>query len=153
MANSYTQVLIQYVFTVKGRDFFIPEKYFPDLNSYIAGIIKKRKGKSLAISNVPDHMHVFMQFPKEYTISKMIQEIKANSSKYINDNQWFKAKFQWQSGYGAFSYSYSQMNNVIQYILNQKEHHRHVSFKEEYFQYLKLFNIEYDDHYVFEFYE
>ncbi|MCH7721784.1 MAG: IS200/IS605 family transposase [Bacteroidetes bacterium] len=153
MANSYTQIYIQYVFAVKYRMNFLKQEHDDQLQKYITGIVQKRKCKMLAINNVPDHMHFFVGLHPSYPVSKLIQEVKAISSKFINDNKWYNNKFQWQVGYGAFSYSHSQIGNVIRYINNQKEHHRKKTFRDEYYEFLKIFGIDYDEKYLFEYYD
>ncbi len=153
MANSYTQLYIHYVFAVKGRKHFLAHEHNDELQKYITGIIKNRNCKMLAINNVSDHMHFFVGQNPQYSVSKLMQESKAISSKFINDSNWYKTKFHWQTGYGAFSYSHSQINNVIHYIKNQQKHHKVAIFKEEYLEILEKFNVSYDGKYMFEFYE
>jgi putative transposase len=152
MPNSYTQIFIQYIFAVNSRENFIDIKYNDELQKYITGIIQNRKCKLLAINNVPDHMHILTAIHPTFSISKLIQEIKANSSKFINEKKWSNNKFKWQEGYGAFSYSKSQIDTVVKYINNQQEHHKTKTFKEEYIGFLNKYTIEYDKKYLFEFY-
>ncbi len=152
MANSYTQITVQFVFAVKGRENFLLPKYNDELQKYITGIVQNRKSKMLAINNMPDHIHILIGLSPTYSISKMAQEIKNNSSKFINQKKWYPHKFSWQNGYGAFSYSHSHRSRVIQYIDNQQKHHQKETFENEYYNFLNKFGIEYDDEYVFEFY-
>ena len=152
MPKTYTQLYVQYVFTVKGRKNFIPKSHNKQLHKYIRGIIEKRKSTLLAINNMSDHMHILTSINPNYSFSKFIQEIKAGSSKYINDQKWIAGKFQWQSGYGAFSYSKSHIEDVVNYIKNQEHHHQKKTFREEYIDFLEKFSVEYDDKYLFEFY-
>ena len=153
MANSYTQIYIQYIFAVKYRKNFLLQKNNDELQKYITGIVQNRKCKMLAINNVPDHLHMLVGLHPTYSVSKLIQEVKSISSKFINDNNWIDHEFNWQIGYGAFSYSRSQIDNVIKYINNQQEHHRKITFREEYLEFLEKFEIEYDEKFLFEFYD
>ena len=153
MANSYTQIYIQYVFTVKGKENFLPSQHDEELQKYIRGIVEKRKSILVAINNTPDHVHILISLNPNQSISKLIQEIKSISSKFINDNKWIKGKFQWQRGYGAFSYSKSHIENVEKYIEEQQRHHQNRTFREEFIDFLEKFRIEYDDKYLFEFYD
>ena len=151
MANTYTQILVQVVFAVKGRQSLISEKHREQVEKYVCGIIANKKSKPLAIYCNPDHCHILIGLHPLVSISEMARDIKANSSKWINENKWVLGKFSWQEGYGAFTYSRSQLSQVVQYIRNQPEHHRKKTFREEYMDFLQKFDIEYDDKYVFEF--
>lgn len=151
MANTYTQILVQIVFAVKGRQNLISEKHRESIEKYICGIVTNKKSKPLAIFCNPDHCHILIGLHPSVSISEMARDIKANSSKWMNENKWVMGKFVWQEGYGAFTYSRSQLNQVVQYIRNQPEHHRKKSFREEYMEFLEKFEIEYDDKYLFEF--
>ncbi len=153
MANTYTQLYVQIIFAVKHRKNLIQEKYRIELEKYICGIVKNNKSKPLAIFCNPDHIHILLGLHPTIAISDITRDIKASSSKLINEKKWFSGKFNWQDGYGAFTYSKSQLNNVIKYILNQPDHHRKKTFKEEYLSFLKAFEIEYDEKYLFEWYE
>ena len=138
MANTYSQISIHAIFAVKGRENFIIKAWREDLHSYIAGIINQDDGlKSLAVGGWKDHVHIFFGLSVSLPISDVLRIVKSKSSKWINDKKHVKGKFQWQEGYSAFSYSKSQRNNVIQYIINQEEHHRTKTFKEEYFEILR----------------
>ncbi|MFS4418131.1 IS200/IS605 family transposase [Maribacter sp. 2307ULW6-5] len=151
MANTYTQILVQIVFAVKGRQNLITEKHRESIEKYICGIVTNKKSKPLAIYCNPDHCHILIGLHPSVSTSEMAQDIKANSSKWINENKWVMGKFNWQEGHGAFTYSRSQLNQVVQYIRNQPEHHRKKTFREEYISFLEKFEIDYDDQYVFEF--
>ena len=153
MANSYTQITIQYIFAVKGRKNFLLPKYNDELQKYITGIIQNRKSKLLSINNVEDHIHILIGLSPTYSISKMAQEIKNNSSKFINQKKWYPHKFNWQTGYGAFSYSHSHRSAVCKYIENQQIHHQTENFQAEYLNFLNKFEIEFKNEYVFEFYD
>lgn len=149
MANTYTQIYIQIVFAVKGRQNLIVEKHRDKLEKYMCGIIKNNKSKALAIYCNPDHTHILIGLHPVISISDMARDIKANSSKWINENKWFLGQFRWQEGYGAFTYSKSQIDMVAKYILNQPKHHKKTTFKDEYINFLKKFEIEYDEKYLF----
>ena len=149
MPNTYSQIYIQIVFAVKGRQNLIKPKNREELQKYIGGIVQNRNQKLLAIYAMPDHIHILVGISPVITISDFVRDIKSGSSKFINDNNWTVGKFHWQEGYGAFSYSKSQIDNVIQYILNQEEHHKRKSFREEYIDFLQKFEIEYDEKYLF----
>lgn len=151
MANTYTQLLIQIVFAVKGRQNLILEKDRIQIEKYICGIISNKNSKPIAIYCNPDHCHVLIGIDPSISISKLTGEFKANSSKWINEQRMIPGKFEWQDGFGAFSYSKSQLDAVVKYILNQKEHHRKVTFREEYLQLLEKFEIDYDEKYLFDF--
>jgi REP element-mobilizing transposase RayT len=153
MANSFIQAYVHYVFAVKGRINFLKKEHNDELQKYITGIAQNRNCKMLAINNMPDHIHIFLGQHPSYSISKTIQEIKSVSSKFINDKNWYNSKFHWQTGYGAFTYSHSQIDNVIRYIMEQQQHHKKKIFKEEYIEFLAKFEIEYDEKYLFEFYD
>lgn len=153
MANTYTQLYVQFVFTVKFRDKLIPKKHKEELQKYITGIVQGQKHKLLAINCMPDHVHVFVGMKPIQSVSDLIQDIKTNSSLFINDKNWFQGKFAWQDGYGAFTYGHSQIPVVIRYIENQEEHHRRKSFREEYLNFLKKFEVPYDARYLFEFFD
>lgn len=154
MANTYSQIYIQFIFAVKGRERQILEAHRERLQQYISGIVKAHGQKMLAIYANPDHIHLLVGFNKlDVKISDFIRDIKSNSSKKINEENWFMGKFNWQEGYGAFSYSKSQMDNVVKYILNQKEHHSKKSFRQEYLEFLDKFEVDYDEKYLFEFYD
>ena len=150
MPNTYTQIYVQIVFVVKRRQNLITETNRENLEKYICGIISNKKSKPLAIYCNPDHTHVLIGLHPSVSISDMSRDIKANSSKWINDNNWLKHEFHWQTGFGAFTYSKSQIDRVAKYILNQSEHHKKKSFKEEYINLLEKYGIEYDERYLFE---
>ena len=153
MANTYTQINIHAIFAVQGRENIIFQKYREELFKYITGILNHHKQFSLAVNGDRDHVHVFFEMHPTIALSDVIRIVKSNSSKWINERKFVKGKFTWQEGYGAFSYSRSQRNKVIKYIMNQEKHHNKKTFKEEYLNLLKKFQIDFDDHYVFEFYD
>lgn len=149
MANTYTQLYIHIVFTVKNRESIIPKKHKEELHQYTTGIIQKRNHKLLAINFMPDHVHVFIGYKPSQPLPDLVRDIKANTSKFINEKHWKTGRFSWQVGYGAFSYSKSGIDNVIKYIKNQEIHHKKSSFKEEYLKLLKKFEVDYDEQYLF----
>jgi putative transposase len=149
MANTYTQIYLQLVFSPLGRENLIPTKHKEELNKYTTGIIQNRKHKLLAINYMPDHVHILIGYQPSQPLTDLLRDIKSNSSLFINKNKWLPGKFQWQGGYGAFSYSKSQIDDVINYIRNQEEHHKRSTFKEEYLNILKKYAVEYDEKYLF----
>jgi REP element-mobilizing transposase RayT len=132
LANTYTQIYIHIVFAVEKRQNLIPLENLNQIEKYITGIVQNSGHKLIAISCVSDHAHLLVGLKPSISISDLVRDIKANSSKFINENQWVIGKFNWQEGFGAFSYSRSQIGNVSEYILNQKEHHKKKTFREEY---------------------
>jgi REP element-mobilizing transposase RayT len=150
MANTYSQIYIHLVFAVQGRLNLIPEKNREELQKYITGIIKNRDQKLLAIYCMPDHTHIFIGMRPSVSISDLVREIKAVSSKFINEKKWMSGKFNWQEGFGAFSHTQSNIDAVVNYINNQPEHHKKKNFKEEYIKILKDFQVEYDEKYLFD---
>jgi len=153
MANTYLQIYIQIVFAVKGRENFILKQNREELHQYIAGIVRNRNQKLLSVFSMPDHTHLLIGINSSISISDLVRDIKAGSSKFINDSKWMKFKFNWQEGYGAFSYSRSHIDKVINYILNQEDHHKKISFRDEYLDFLKKYEIEYNEKYLFDCYE
>ena len=153
MPNTYSQIYIQIVFTVKGRENLIDKNHKEELQKFISGIVQNRKQKLLAIYAMPDHIHILVGIKPNIAISDLVRDIKAGSSKFINDNRWINGKFNWQEGFGAFSYSRNQIDNVIKYIANQEAHHKKTSFRDEYIDFLKTYEIDYDENYLFEWIE
>jgi REP element-mobilizing transposase RayT len=149
MPNTYTQLYIHYVFAVQGRPNVIQAKHREELHKFITGIVQKRGHKMIAIFCMPNHIHILIGLHPDMSVSDLARDIKAGSSGFINDRKWVQGKFNWQEGFGAFSYSRSQLNKVIKYILSQEEHHRKKTFKEEYLDLLDKFGIEYDSKYLF----
>lgn len=149
MPNTYTQIHIQFVFAVKFRKALIEDSYKQELYQYIIGIVQNYGHKMLAINGVSDHIHIFIGMRPTQSISDLMQDVKGSSSKWINEKKFLKVKFEWQEGYGAFSYSKSHVQNVIKYVYNQEKHHAKQTFKDEYLEFLKKFDIEYDERYIF----
>ncbi|MFC4475985.1 IS200/IS605 family transposase [Flavobacterium chungangensis] len=150
MANTYSQLYVQIVFAVKGRQNLISKKCKDEIYKYITGIITNQKQKLIAINGMPDHIHILVGIKPNVSISDLVRDIKTSSSKFINEQKWINGKFEWQTGFGAFSYGHSQLTPVIKYIENQEEHHRTKTFKEEYIMFLKLFNIDFKNEYIFD---
>ena len=153
MPDTFSQIYIQYVFAVKGRESLIMSSFQDELYKYITGIVNGKDQKSLAVNGMPDHIHVLVGLKPAMRISDLIRDIKNNSTNFINEKGILKQKFSWQDGYGAFSYSESNFGNVIDYIKNQKEHHKRKTFRQEYLGFLKKFNIPYEEKYLFDFYD
>ena len=150
MADTFSQIYIHLVFSVKGRQNIIHKTWREELFKYVSGIIKGRDQKVFAIGGMPDHIHILISLRPNYLVSELVNSVKTNSSKWINSKGFIKGKFNWQEGYGAFSYGQSQLDHVIQYINNQELHHQRKSFKEEYIELLEKFNIKFDEKYLFD---
>lgn len=150
MANTFTQIYVQIVFAVKGRKNLIAEEYRDEVEKFICGIIKNNNSKALAIYCNPDHVHILIGIHPSISVSNIARDIKAGSSKWINEKKWVKGKFRWQEGYGAFTYSKSQIDAVVKYILNQPLHHKKTTFKEEYHKILNDLDIKFDEQYLFD---
>jgi len=153
MANTYSQLNVHCVFAVQGRENFITQDFRDDLHRYMAGILKGDRAYPLAVNGWLDHVHVFFELHPTVSVSDQMRMLKATSSKWINNNKLVRGKFRWQEGFGSFSYSRSQRDVVINYIMNQEEHHRNQSFREEYLDLLRKFDIPFEDIYLFEFYD
>ncbi|WP_419487511.1 IS200/IS605 family transposase [Chryseobacterium bernardetii] len=149
MANTYTQIYIQIVFAVKGRQNLISKENRDELHQFITGIISNRNQRLFAVFAMPDHVHILVSMNPTLAVSDLVRDIKAGSSKFINEKRWVNGKFNWQEGYGAFSYSKSSVDSVVKYILNQEEHHKKKTFREEYLDFMSKFEIEYDPKYLF----
>jgi putative transposase len=153
MANTYTQIYIQIIFAVQNRKSLIGQSWEEELYKYITGIITQKEQKLLAINGMPDHIHIFIGMKPTCCLSDLVREIKKATNSFIKDNHFCPLGFNWQDGFGAFSYSHSQLDNVIGYIQNQKIHHQKKTFKEEYLGFLEKFNIEFKNEYLFEWIE
>jgi len=150
MANTYSQIYIHIIFAVKGRQNLINETHKEELQKYITGIIKNKRQKLIEINIMPDHVHILIGLEPDKSISDLVRDIKSNSSGLINSRRWIPGEFNWQKGFGAFSYSHSQIDKVVKYINNQELHHRKKSFKEEYLEMLGKYSVQYDEKYLFE---
>ena len=149
MANTYTQIHIHAIFAVQFRFGLIQNDWKDELYKYITGIVQKQNHKMLCINGMPDHVHIFFGMRPVQSLSDLLQDIKSGSAGWINKCKLVRGRFQWQEGYGAFSYSKSQANDVINYIRNQEAHHRHKRFLDEYQELLEEFGVEYDGRYLF----
>ncbi|MFT3752354.1 MAG: IS200/IS605 family transposase [Paludibacter sp.] len=149
MPNTYSQIYIHVVFAVKNRDAAISVVWEEELYKYITGIIQCKGQKLLAINGMPDHIHFLIGMRPTCCLSDLVREVKKSSNSFIAEKKFIKYKFDWQEGFGAFSYSHSHLDNVIKYILAQKEHHSKTTFKEEYLNVLNKFEIEFKHEYIF----
>ncbi|MCX7547812.1 IS200/IS605 family transposase [Xanthomarina sp. F1114] len=148
MANTYTQIHIQAVFAVKNRESLIHNKWKEELYKYITGILQNNNHKMLIINGMPNHIHILFGMRPTQSLSELMQQIKQDSSKWINQKGFINGKFSWQSGYGAFSYSKNELPRIINYIKNQEEHHKSASFSEEYLKLLNDFKVDFDERYI-----
>jgi putative transposase len=149
MANTYSQIYIQVVFAVEGRQNLIKAAHKEEIQRYMTGILARRNQKALAIHCMPEHTHILIGMTPDVMLSDLVRDIKTATSNFINDRKWIRGRFHWQEGFGAFSYARSQVNQVIHYIQDQKDHHARTSFWDEYLAFLKKFGVEYDERYVF----
>jgi putative transposase len=150
MAGTFSQIYIQVVFAVKGRENLIDNEWKEELHKYISGIIAAKGQKAIIVNGVSDHIHCFIGLKPSIAISDLVRDIKNNSTNFINERKFIKGKFRWQEGFGVFSYSQSQINDVYNYILNQEEHHRKKTFKDEYVEFLKDNHVDYKPEYLFD---
>ena len=149
MANTYHQIYLQTVFAVKYRKAVIDKAWSSQLYAVIGNLINESSCKTIIVNGVEDHVHCFIGLKPVVSVSELMKAVKAKSSKYINDHSLTKSRFEWQVGYGVFSYSQSQVDKVYKYILNQEAHHKKQTFRDEYLDFLKKFKIDYDEKYVF----
>ena len=153
MANTFSQIYIQTVFAVAVRQCLIRADFKEELQKYIAGIIRNEGQKLIAINCMPDHAHVLIGLKPRIALSDLIRDVKSESSEFINRKRWIKGRFNWQEGFGAFSYSHSHLDSVIAYIRNQEKHHARKSFRSEYLSLLKRFDIAYEPKFLFQFFD
>lgn len=151
--GTYSQIYIQLVFAVKGRDSLVNALWEEELYKYITGIVTNKGQKMLAINGMPDHIHLLIGMKPSCCLSDLVREIKKSTNEFVNEKRVTPFHFQWQEGFGAFSYSHSALDNVIHYIMNQKEHHHKKTFREEYVEFLQKFQIDYKDEFLFEWIE
>lgn len=151
MANTFSQIYLQFVFAVKQRESIIPRENKEELHKYITGLVENRKAKMLAVHCMPDHSHLFVGFKPTILIADFIKEIKVESNEFINTKKWIRGKFNWQEGYGVFSYSHSHINAVVRYVLNQEIHHQKKAFRQEYHEFLEKFEIPFEERFLFDF--
>ena len=149
MANTYSQIYIQVVFAVESRQNLIDPAHNEELQKYISGILTAQRQKLIAINNMPDHVHLLIGQRPDSNLSDLVRDIKSGSTNFINRSRWIRGRFNWQQGFGAFSYSRSQLNDVIRYVQNQQRHYQKRSFRDEYLSLLKKFNVSYDERYIF----
>ena len=149
MANTYSQIYIQIVFAVEGRQNLIDPIHNDELQKYITGIVTAQRQKLIAINNMPDHVHILIGQRPDSALSDLVGDIKSGSTNFINRQRWVKGRFNWQEGFGAFSYSRSQLDAVIRYVKNQQKHHQKHSFRDEYVKLLDKFDVPYDERYIF----
>jgi len=150
MAGAYSQILLQYVIVVKGRQNLLNKVWRDEVFKYISGIISSKSQKPLIVNGVEDHVHILLGLKPSMNISELIRDIKNNTTNFINEKEFLKSKFSWQEGYGVFSYSNSQLKNVYEYIANQEEHHKKKTFKEEYLEFLAEHDIAFEEKYLFD---
>jgi putative transposase len=150
MPNTYTQIHIQAIFAVKYRDAVIDNAWQERLHQYITAIIQKNTHKMLSVNSMPDHMHLFFGFRPTQSLSDLMQIVKGESSEWINKQKFTSSVFRWQAGYGAFSYARSQVKTIADYVQNQQQHHQKKTFLEEYEKFLKAFEVDYDERYIFQ---
>jgi len=153
MANTFSQIYLQFVFAVRNRESLISKDHKEELHKYITALVQNRKAKMLAINCMPDHVHLFVGFKPTVLISDFVKEIKVESNEFINSKQWIKGKFSWQEGYGVFSYSHSHIDRVVKYVLDQEIHHQKKTFKQEYLALLEKFDIVFEERFLFDFIE
>lgn len=153
MANTYTQLYVQFVFSVKGRENLITETFRDELEKVMCGIVSNHKCKTYAIYCNPDHTHVFVGMHPTISPSTLMEQVKSGATNWLNSKNYIRGKFAWQDGYGAFSYSRSHIDNVVKYIHNQPEHHKKQLFSDEYLLLLEKFDVDYDAKYLFEWYD
>jgi len=149
MANTYTQIYIQVVFAVEGRQNLIRPEHKEELQKYMTGIVTGQGQKLLAIHCMPDHTHILIGQQPDIALSDLVAAIKTGATNFINRSRWIAGRFNWQGGFGAFSYSHSQLTPVIRYIQNQVRHHAKKTFRQEYVEFLKKFNVVHDERYIF----
>ncbi|MBO0950302.1 IS200/IS605 family transposase [Fibrella forsythiae] len=149
MANTYSQLYLHVVFAVKHRHGLIRSAWKEDLYRYMTGIVRHQGHKLIAINGMPDHVHAFIGVNPKQAIAELVQYFKMDSSKWINEKRLTPSRFEWQTGYGAFSYSHSQIGTVVNYIENQEQHHQKQSVHDEYIAFLQKFDVPYDERYVF----
>lgn len=149
-SGTFSQIYIQVVFAVKNRAAMIDKSWEEELYKYISGIVTNKGQKLIAINGMPDHIHILIGLKPSCNLSDLVREIKKSSNQYIKEKGFVRSRFEWQQGYGAFSYSHSVIDSVVKYIQRQKEHHKKRSFKEEYIDFLEKYQVDYDRKYLFE---
>ena len=150
MSHTYTKLLTHIIFSTKHRFPFIDPELGSRLFPYMGGIIRKLEGWPILINGIPDHVHILASLPPKLAVSDVLRTVKANSSLWIHEQFSSLEKFGWQTGFGAFSVSHRDLDIVRTYIANQEEHHRHITFQEEFLKLLKEYEIEYDERYIWD---
>jgi putative transposase len=151
VANTFTQIYIQAVFAVEWRQSLILPEHKEEIQKYITGILRNKNQKLIEIDSMPDHLHMLIGMEPDIALSDLVREVKKSSTRFINERRFVRGKFNWQEGFGAFSYSRSRLDAVIAYIRNQEKHHRKTSFRDEYITLLRKFDVAFDNRYVFDF--
>jgi len=149
MANTYSQIYLQVVFAVEGRQNLIQKRNKQELHKYITGIVTQRGQKLLAVHCMPDHTHVLIGLKPSVALSDVVRDVKNASTNFVNRNRWVAGRFSWQEGFGAFSYGHSQLTGIINYIKDQEQHHASRTFRQEYIQFLKKYEIDHDEKFIF----
>ncbi len=150
MANTYSQIYIQVVFAVQGRQNLIPRPNKEELHKFMTGIVREREQKLLAVHSMPDHTHMLIGLKASVALSEVVRDVKNGSTNFINRKRWVLGRFCWQEGFGAFSYGHSQLAGIINYIRDQERHHARRSFCDEYVRFLRRYEIEHNEKYVFQ---
>ena len=150
MADTFSQIYLQFVFAVQGRQSLIPKEHKEELHKYITSLVQARKAKMLAVHCMPDHIHLFVGIKPVVSIPDFVKEIKVQSNEFIKEKSWIKGSFHWQEGYGVFSYGHSQLDRVCKYVLHQEEHHQKKTFREEYHEFLNKFAVSYQERHLFD---
>src|ERR1041384_7083136 len=149
MANTYSQIYLQIVFAVEGRQSLIRKEHKEELHKYLTGIVTERRQKLLAVHCMPDHSHILIGLRPSIALSDLVHDIKIASANFVNGKRWVVGRFSWQEGFGAFSYGHSQLTRIIRYIRDQEQHHAKLTFREEYLRFLKKYEIEHEERYIF----
>ena len=149
MANTYSQIYLQVVFAVEGRQNLIQKRNKQELHKYITGIVTERGQKLLAVHCMPDHTHVLIGLKPSVALSDVVRDVKNASTNFVNRNRWVAGRFSWPEGFGAFSYGHSQLTGIINYIKDQEQHHASRTFRQEYIQFLKKYEIDHDEKFIF----
>jgi len=149
MANTYSQIYLQVVFAVQGRQSLIRRENKEELHKYLTGIVTQREQKLLAVHCMPDHAHILIGLRPAMALSDLVHDLKIASAKFVNRKAWVAGRFSWQEGFGAFSYGHSQLTRIIRYIQEQEQHHAKTTFREEYIRFLKRYEIDHDERFIF----
>lgn len=149
MANTYSSLIAQTVFAVKYRNALIQKGWKEELFSVIGNLINETDCKTFLVNGVADHVHCLFGFKAKHSISDVMKSVKSKSSKWLNESNYLKSRFEWQDGFGAFTYSRGQKDQVYQYIMKQEAHHKKVTFLEEYTLMLNKYMVDFEDRYIF----